>query len=134
MEEKIDKELMDLKNAVSGVGQGTMDLNNKIDAEMGTLRQQTQGELGGIRTELGNRWSLMMSTLDQHNVQIQNLNNKINNLDSMGRNGAKPWSILQDKAIHTMTKMGNDKSKWKNWLHKLKNVLGDVVKDRSWDF
>ena len=33
-----------------------------------------------------------------------------------------------------MTKMGNDKSKWKNWLHKLKNILGDAVKDDSWSF
>merc|ERR1711963_948051 len=65
---------------------------------------------------------------------MQDLNNRVNNLNNSGGDGARPWSILQDKAIQSMTKMGNDKSKWRNWLHKLKNVLGDVVKDKSWAF
>ena len=33
-----------------------------------------------------------------------------------------------------MAKMGNDKAKWRNWLHKLKNILGDTIKDESWSF
>ena len=81
---KLEKELADLKTVVNGVGQGTVDLGNKFDTEMGTLRHQTQSEIGGIKVEMDNRWALMMSTMDQHNVQMQDLNNRLNNLNSSG--------------------------------------------------
>lgn len=106
-----------------------------VDRAMGDLNGKVDTEMSNLKRDFEARWAVMTSTVDGLNKGISEIRNFIStNGVPSNFNGKQPRSILQDKAIANFNKLGKDKSKWKNWLVKLKNILSDTLPDDHWEF